>query len=77
MYIRHIMSKLEGYHENIGGYYDSYRGISRVHWGLGVVQLTGELIDKDVYIYIETSDALNIPLSTHDSPTPELWFPPR
>ena len=51
------MSKLEGYHESIGGYYNSYggyhdQGISPVHWGLGVVQLTRELIDKRHSFYI-------------------------
>ena len=53
------MSKLGGYHENIGGYHDSYeryhdsyRVISRVHWGLGVVEVTGELIDTGHLFYI-------------------------
>ena len=46
------MSKLEGYHEKIGRYHYSYRGISQVHSGLGTVQLTGELIDERHLFFI-------------------------
>ena len=37
----------------------------RAHW------------QKTLTLHVETSDGLNIPWSTDDSPTPELWYPPR
>ena len=53
VYQRHIMSKLEGYHENIGEYYDSYGGYQDSYKGyhqyIGdweLFKLTGKLIDK-------------------------------
>ena len=76
---RHIMCKLEGYHENIGGYYDSYGGYHYSYGGyrqyIGNWKLfssLGSSLTKTFILYIETSDALNNPWSTDDSPTPEL-----
>ena len=67
VYQRHIMSKLERYHENIEGYYDSnggYHGLyRRYHEYIGDWELFNLLwssLTKDI-LYFETSDALNIP----------------
>ena len=93
LYIRsRIISKLEGYHENFGQYYDSYGGYydsygeyhdsyRGYHLYIGDWELfssLGSSLALNIYyIYIDTSDALNIPRSTDESPTLELWYPPR